>query len=59
MEDFSLLHAAAQNGQVEMVRLLLTYGADPKARSALGDTPLDLAVQEGFETMVELLTSHA
>ncbi|KAF7937658.1 uncharacterized protein EAE98_001972 [Botrytis deweyae] len=38
------LHDAIDNGHVEVVRLLLEYGADPrKAKKAGGDEPSDLA----------------
>jgi len=55
--DFTPLHAAAQNGQMEMVELLLMYGADPSARSQDGRTPADLAWEKGRLEIVELLKS--
>ena len=38
------LHLAAQRGNEEAVRLLLEDGDDPAARTAIGTTPLDLAL---------------
>jgi len=37
------LHSASEQGQVEMVRLLLAKGADPNVRAENGDTPLHLS----------------
>jgi hypothetical protein len=37
------LMAAAGNGKVESVKLLLSLGADPNVKSAQGDTALDMA----------------
>jgi len=56
--DFTPLHAAAQNGQIEMVELLLEYGADPTARSQDGRTPADLAWERGHLEIVDLLKSE-
>ncbi len=51
----TLLHLAALNGNVPMVRLLLDYGADPNARQSQGATPLHLAAHEGHLEVVRLL----
>jgi uncharacterized protein len=40
---FTPLHTAAQNGDVELVRLLLAHGADPGVTAADGRAPRDLA----------------
>lgn len=37
------LHEAAENGATELVRLLLSYGADPLLATYSGQTPLMLA----------------
>ena len=37
------LHVAARQDAVEMLEVLLKYGADTKARNRLGDTPVDTA----------------
>lgn len=49
------LHEAAENGYVEIVRLLLSYGADPALATYSGLTPLSLAVDEAT---VSLLQNH-
>jgi uncharacterized protein len=40
---FTPLHSAAQNGDVELVRLLLEHGADASATASDSRTPADLA----------------
>jgi ankyrin repeat protein len=40
---FTPLHGAAQHGDVEMVELFLSAGADPTIRVPDGGTPADLA----------------
>ena len=42
-KDFTLLHFAAEMGNVEMMRQLLKHGADVNARTSIGITPLLLA----------------
>eukprot|EP00747_Dinoflagellata_sp_TGD_P166476 gnl/TRDRNA2_/TRDRNA2_189316_c0_seq1.p1 gnl/TRDRNA2_/TRDRNA2_189316_c0~~gnl/TRDRNA2_/TRDRNA2_189316_c0_seq1.p1 ORF type:complete len:244 (+),score=71.85 gnl/TRDRNA2_/TRDRNA2_189316_c0_seq1:137-868(+) len=49
------LHAAALNGCVEVVKELLSYGADRDAEDLYGKTPLDLATENKFEDVVTLL----
>jgi len=43
------LHDAAESGFVEIVRLLVSHGADTKARNSTGQTPFDLALNEGVK----------
>jgi len=50
------LHQAAAHGQEKIVRLLLRYNADVSARSEDGRTPLDLAVETGYDYLIEVLT---
>jgi hypothetical protein len=54
---FTPLHAAAQNGDVELARLLLRLGADPSIRSEWGATPLESARHHGRDAVAELLES--
>lgn len=49
------LHEAVENGFVEIVRLLLSYGADPLLATYSGLTPLSLAIDDAT---VELLQEH-
>ncbi|EWC44545.1 hypothetical protein DRE_06717 [Drechslerella stenobrocha 248] len=49
------LHQAAQNGCVDVVRILLERGADPDPRDQHGISPLWSAAQGGFEEIVKML----
>jgi len=42
------LHDAAESGFVDIVRLLASHGADTKARNSTGQTPFDVALNEGI-----------
>jgi ankyrin repeat protein len=46
---YTPLHAAAQNGDEEMIRILIYGGADLTIKSDDGKTPLDLAMDAGHE----------
>ncbi len=46
----TLLHIAAQNGDLEIARLLLARGADINAKGYRGYTPLHLAVDSDCDT---------
>jgi ankyrin repeat protein len=54
--DFPL-HGAAQNGQLEMVKLLLAHGADVNA-NASGKTPLAIVFEKGHHEVASLLRQH-
>lgn len=49
------LHSAARGGNLEMVRLLLDYGADPLSRTKNGCTPLMLAAERNHVAVVRHL----
>ncbi|UCD27444.1 MAG: ankyrin repeat domain-containing protein [Planctomycetota bacterium] len=44
----TLLHKAVHNGHIEIVKLLISQGADVNAGDAEGDTPLHYAVSNGY-----------
>ena len=52
------LHYASQQGEIEVVRLLLERGAEVGATNKAGETALDLARKNGHKGVVELLTSR-
>ena len=49
------LHFAASMGSVEMVKLLLSVGADASLTSTNGDTAYDIAVQEDRKDVIPLI----
>jgi uncharacterized protein len=51
------LHEAAFHGEIELVRLLLAWGADETIKSDDGKTPIDLALQQGHADVTEVLQS--
>jgi hypothetical protein len=53
---WTLLHQEALAGSAPTVRVLLAAGADPKARTEDGMTPLQLAKALGWERVVALLS---
>ncbi len=52
---FYPLHAAAEDGQIEMAKLLLAHEADVTCTSQDGKTALNLAEARGNQNMVALL----
>ena len=52
------LHVAAEGGDEEVIALLLDKNADSHLPDIDGNTPLDLAAKERFESAVNLLSMH-
>ncbi len=52
---FTPLHAAAQNGDVGIIRTLLLGGADLTLKSEDGKTAMDIAMDAGYEKATVLL----
>jgi ankyrin repeat protein len=52
------LHAAAQSGDEELVRLLIAAGADVKARAENNQNARDLAMLKGHQALVEVLEEY-
>lgn len=57
-DQFSALYMAAQIGQQEIVTLLLVHGADPSFTTKNGSTPKDVAHQQGFTAVAQLLEEY-
>ena len=49
------LHDAAEEGQVEVVKVLIAAGADTEVMNKYGETPLDLARKRGKTEVVKIL----
>ena len=54
---WTALLVASSNGHLNIVKLLLDHGADPKAVTNDGTTPLIAAAGEGWEDVVQFLLS--
>ena len=54
---YSAVHAAAENGHIEVLKLLIARGANLNA-VVNGLTPLDLAITSGRSEVIALLTQH-
>jgi len=49
------LHHAAAVGSLEIARLLLAHGADPRAKDAAGRTPAAVAAEQGHARLADFL----
>jgi ankyrin repeat protein len=52
---WTALHTASSRGDIEMISLLLQFGAGTQCKTAEGHTPRDLAVQAGHKNAADLL----
>lgn len=52
---YTALHAAAENNHVEVIRLLVSNGADINAKVVTGMTPLDMAREAECHEAANLL----
>ncbi len=51
------LHLAAASGSLELAKVLLAAGADPKAKDSEGQTPRDAAIAHGHPELADALQS--
>lgn len=49
------LHIACDDNNIDIVRLLLTAGADPEIKDVSGNTPLAIAIERGYEDLAYFL----
>lgn len=56
-DGYTAMHAAAENGHLDVIRFLADHGGDLSPRTAAGETPLDLAQSARQFAAVELLRS--
>lgn len=52
-DDFTLLHIAAQNGDLDIIKILVNNGADVHARNRQGSKPIHIAAREDHAVVVE------
>lgn len=55
---WTALHVAVTHNQKDLVSLLLTFGANPAHLSHANLTPLDIAENNGFFTIKQILLNH-
>ncbi|ELU03056.1 hypothetical protein CAPTEDRAFT_219329 [Capitella teleta] len=55
---FTPLYMAAQIGHLEIVMLLLAQGSDPTTKTQNGSTAKDVAYQQGYQAVAELLEEY-
>ena len=58
MKGITALHSAAHRGNLELVKLLVKYGADVHAATNDGQTALTFAVQDKHTAVVKYLKSR-
>jgi ankyrin repeat protein len=57
-DGYTAMHAAAENGHLEVLRFLIENGAELNPRVTSGQTPLTLAAAADQAEAVALLQSH-
>ena len=56
--SYRVLHKAAREGSIEMVKFLIERGAAVNARAEYGWTPLDMAIKKNRKKVIELLREN-
>ena len=56
--SYRVLHKAAKEGSIEMVKFLIERGAMVNPRAEYGWTPLDMAIKKNREKVIELLRAN-
>ena len=57
-EEMQPIHCAVRGGSIEVIKLLLDYGADVNAVEEEGHTPTSLAIEVGENELAQFLMSH-
>ncbi len=58
INDPDALVTAAYEGEFDLVRLLISGGANPNVTNEHGDTAVMLAAEHGYDAIVEFLLDH-
>lgn len=56
-DDWTILHIASQESNLEMVQYLVDKGSDINAKNASGSKPIHIAAREGYKDTVEFFLS--
>ena len=56
--SYRVLHKAAKEGSIEMVKFLIERGAMVNPRAEYGWTPLDMAIKKNRKKVIELLRAN-
>jgi ankyrin repeat protein len=58
MEGYSLLHEASNIGNLEMIKMLLSVGCNPKCEANDGSTPIMWAAQHNNDDLMTTLVNN-
>ena len=58
VRDQTPLFAAVKYNHIENAKILLDFGSNPNGIGASSESPVHVAVRDGFTSMIEILLSH-
>ena len=58
VRDQTPLFAAVKYNHIENAKILLDFGSNPNGIGASSESPVHVAVRDGFTSMIEVLLSH-
>ncbi|XP_024880819.1 uncharacterized protein LOC112460398 isoform X1 [Temnothorax curvispinosus] len=56
-DDYTILHIASEESNLEMIKYLVDKGSDVNAKNASGSKPIHIAAREGYKDTVEFFLS--
>eukprot|EP00127_Corallochytrium_limacisporum_P002406 Clim_evm47s119 gene=Clim_evmTU47s119 len=57
-DGHTALHTACYFGHIDVVQVLISHGADPTIETIKEKTPIDMAYDQGFDSLVTALQGH-